>query len=175
MQKKLLNINLLIIITSTMLYCTSSKKTDLLLVKQETYRNKDEKFLLEVERKFKNDSLTKNEFLSKKVNYLLYNKKYSEAIDFYNSLDSLDVGYFEYPIERKIMLNNIHILEYSKEGKVKERDSLISYMVKFFIDEQYKLHNRKMKDPGIYSNYLSDKRIQFINMLWTYEDISLNK
>ena len=82
--------------------------------------------------------------------------------------------YFKYPIERRLMLNNIHILEFNKENRIKERDSLIHYMVKLFNDEQYNSRKKMEQNAGIYSNFISDKRIQMIRMLWSYEDISTN-
>lgn len=170
MQKQLLNISLLSLgFIFTLHSCIRVKKAS-----SEGLSDFDKKYLLKIERQFKNDSLTKIEYAVKKSDLLLRRREYDKAIKFYESLDSLDVGYFKYPIEKKILLNDIMILKYNKEEKFIERDSLITYMRNYFNNEDYKSHSDKTKDIKFDSNFISEKKIQMVRMLWVYEDISLN-
>lgn len=168
MQRKLLNFSIFFILLLSILSCKVKN------FREEGLSPSDIIYLDKIENQFKHDSLTKEEYLSKKLNLLLQRRDYGRALNCYSSLDSMDIGYFKYPIERRLMLNNIHILEFNKENRIKERDSLIHYMVKLFNDEQYNSRKKMEQNAGIYSNFISDKRIQMIRMLWSYEDISTN-
>ena len=170
MQKKLLNISLLSLGFIFALHsCIRVKKAS-----SEGLSDSDKKYLVKIERQFKNDSLTKIEYAVKKSDLLLRRREYDKAIKFYESLDSLDSGYFKYPIEKKILLNDIMILKYNKEEKFIKRDSLIHVVLNLFRKEEHKLQSGKTKPSQTYSNFLTDKQFQFNNILWSYERINLD-
>ncbi|WP_303850125.1 hypothetical protein, partial [Apibacter mensalis] len=77
-------------------------------------------------------------------------------------------GYFKYPIEKKILLNDIMILKYNNEGKIRDKDSLIKYMVNYFKKESFSVKDNDML------NFIIDKRRQMDLMLWSYERINLD-
>jgi hypothetical protein len=167
MQKKLLNFSLLSLgIILTLYSCIRVRDSN-----SEGLTDSDKKYLIKLDRQFRNDSLNKIEYFVKKSDFLCQRREYKLAFNFCQGLDSLDTGYFKYPVEKKIMLNNLHILEYNKEGEIRKRDSLNRYMVNFFNDEQYKLHGKGV-ELGLYSDFLSNKRIQMSRMLWSYERIN---
>ena len=164
MQKKLLNISLLSLGFIFALHsCIRVKK-----ISSEGLSDSDKKYLVKIERQFKNDSLTKIEYAVKKSDLLLRRREYDKAIKFYESLDSLDSGYFKYPIEKKILLNDIMILKYNNEGKIRDKDSLIKYMVNYFKKESFSVKDNDML------NFIIDKRRQMDLMLWSYERINLD-
>ncbi|MDR2121695.1 MAG: hypothetical protein LBP34_01085 [Flavobacteriaceae bacterium] len=166
MQKKLLNFSIIFILSLSIVTCKVKNFSE------EGLSPSDIVYLDKIDRQFRYDSLTKEEYLSKKVNLLLQRREYDRALNFYTGLDSMDDGYFKYPIEKRIMLNNIHILKFNKVNKLKERDSLINYMVKLFDDEQYNSRKRMEQNTGVYLNFISDKRSQMHDILWVYEKIN---
>ena len=169
MHKKLLNISLLSLGFIFALHsCIRVKK-----ISSEGLSDSDKKYLIKIERQFKNDSLTKIEYAVKKSDLLLRRREYDKAIKFYESLDSLDAGYFKYPIEKKILLNDIMILKYNKEEKFIERDSIGHYMIKFFNDQSHNNHDIKRDSLGIYLNFLNSQKNQMLNML-LYEHLDMD-
>lgn len=164
MQKKLLNFSLLSIgFIFTIYSCIRAKDSH-----SKGLSDLDKKYLIKIERQFRNDSLSKIEYAVKKSDLLLRKREYDKAIKFYEDLDSLDAGYFKYPMEKRILLNDMKILKYSNEGKMKDRDSLINYMINYFKKESF-----STKDNNIL-NFIIDKRRQMDLMLWSYERINLD-
>ena len=166
MQRKLLNFSIFLIFIFSINACKVKN------FKEDGLSPLDIIYLDKIESQFRYDSLTKEEYLSKKVNLLLQRREYDRALNCYSNLDSMDIGYFKYPIEKRIMLNDIKILKFNKTNKLKERDSLINCMVKLFNDEQYNSRKKMEQNAGIYSNFISDKRIQMYSILWVYENIN---
>lgn len=135
------------------------------LTKNIDYKIEDKKFLDVLDRKLKQDSITKYDYLREKSRYFLAKKEYIKTIDFYNSLDST---YFKYSIEKDILISDVSILQYNKENSIKKRDSIISYMKDFYIN----------KEKNIYDNnffqFLLKKKEEMRDMLWYYERINLD-
>jgi len=171
MQKKLLNFSLLSIgFIFTIYSCIRAKDSH-----SKGLSDLDKKYLIKIERQFRNDSLSKIEYFVKKSDFLCQRREYKLAFNFCQGLDSLDIGYFKYPIEKKIMLNNLHILEYNKEGRIKERDSVGYYINNFINKEKYRSRQAKATQEHVdYENYLSRMQWNVRNML-LYEHLDMDE